>query len=54
MVTKILYGIYPEMKKHVTSTEVVSPEMIQAASGHAGPDAISLSQSPGQAALAAK
>jgi phytoene dehydrogenase-like protein len=36
------------MEKHVTSTEVVSNEMIRAASGHAGADAISLSQSPGQ------
>jgi phytoene dehydrogenase-like protein len=48
MVMNKLYAIYPEMEEHVTSTEVVNKDMIQAASGHAGPDAIGLSQAPGQ------
>ncbi len=48
MVKKKLYDIYPEMEKHVTSTEVVTKSMIQAASGLDNTSAIALSQSPGQ------
>ena len=48
MVKRLLYNIYPEMEQHVTSTEVVTKEMIQAASGQDNSNAISLSQIPGQ------
>jgi len=36
MIERRLYAIYPEMKEHVTSREVVGPGYIQAVSGHAG------------------